>query len=110
MTEISRGFGNHWNGNSILLMMTKYDYVYIGSKIYRFKTKSEINKYYSPVGNSGVPYPHAVDKENNFYLMIEDVVIKNMPKRYYSDPYFYYYDYMGKTVPTERKIQSKNVL
>jgi hypothetical protein len=89
MTTISGGHGKKFDGNTILLNIKDKKYVFIGLNIFSFITESDIIKYVSPVGNSGVPYPYAVDKNNNFYLMIEDVMIKNIPKN--TKPYNYYY-------------------
>lgn len=46
-----------FNGNSILIQITKNDYVYVGSRIYSFTAPDEIIDYASYVGNSDVPYP-----------------------------------------------------
>jgi hypothetical protein len=77
MTLFSGGFGPKNDGNSILLHIKNNDYVYIGSEIYSFTSISEIIKYVSPVGNSDVPYPYAIDKDNNVYLMIENVILSD---------------------------------
>lgn len=100
MTNYSGGFGKKFDGNSILLHLDGNNYVYIGQEIYRFKSFGEIITYFSPVGNSDVPYPYAIDVEDNYYLMIEDVVIMRTPKTAsqmvgYSDPYDYYYHYQN---------------
>jgi hypothetical protein len=52
--------------------------------------------YYSPVGNNDVPYPYAIDSKNNYYLMIEDVILNNTKELINflinnNDPYEYYY-------------------
>lgn len=59
-----------YDGNSILLSMANHQYVYIGERIYQFNTPNEdvITKYYSLVGNSGVPYPIAVGKQNAYFM------------------------------------------
>lgn len=87
-----------FEGNSILICKsiqdTEYEYIFIGQYIYSFKTKDEIIKYYSPVGNSEVPYPYACSL-NNTYLMIEKVFIKKI----LFDPYSsYYFDNKIKNV------------
>ena len=89
MTTYSGGYGKTFDGNTILLNIKDNKYVYIGPSIFSFQSESEIIKYVSPVGNSGVPYPYALDKNNNNYLMIEDVMVKNVPKNI--DPYNYYF-------------------
>ena len=92
MTEFSDGYGPRFNGNSILLQISrsKKEYIFIGSKIFSFLSKFEIVDFISPVGNNDVPYPYAIDVEDNYYLMIEDVSLK-VPHGNY-DPYRYYYD------------------
>lgn len=90
MTLFSGGFGNKFNGNSILLQITHTNYIYIGEEIFSFKTNSQIIKYISPVGNNDVPYPHAIDEDNYYYLLLEKVKLKIFDE-YNDDPYSYYY-------------------
>ena len=89
MTIFSGGIGKSFDGNSILLQLTKYSYLYIGSEFYTFRTDSEIIDYVSPVGNNDVPYPYAIDSNNYYYLMLEKIKIK-VPENY-DDCYTYYY-------------------
>jgi hypothetical protein len=89
MTTYSGGHGKKFDGNSILLQLTKYSYTYIGSEIYTFRTDSEIIDYVSPIGNSDVPYPYAIDSNGYYYLMLENIKIK-VPEKY-DDCYNYYY-------------------
>ena len=63
-------------GNSLLVSLGNLKYMYIGSEIYTFTADEEITEYYSPVGNSSVPYPYAISK-NYIYLMLENVRINN---------------------------------
>ena len=66
-----RKLGKGFDGNSILLQLTRDKYVYIGSWIYEFVTKDDtIVTYFSKVGNSDVPYPVALG-EKNVYFMLE---------------------------------------
>jgi len=88
-----------FDGNSILLELNPntLDYVYIGESIYSFKAYSKIVDYISPVGNSSVPYPYAIDEFSNHYLMIEDVVLEltelfREQLHAGQDAYEYYYD------------------
>ena len=71
MTKFSGGYGKFFDGNSILLKLSKNKYVYIGSVIYSFTSYNEITTFISPVGNSDVPYPYAIDEKNNYYLLLE---------------------------------------
>lgn len=41
----------------------------------QFKTTRSIVDFVSPVGNSGVPYPWAIDEGGFYYLMLHDVKI-----------------------------------
>jgi hypothetical protein len=93
MTQFSGGDGPRFDGNSILLHIKNNEYIWIGSEIYSFTSLNKIIKYVSPVGNSDVPYPYAVDKDNNYYLMIENVIIINSISEinHYEEPYEYYY-------------------
>ena len=89
MTKYSGGYGKYFNGNSILIQIDTHQYVYIGSQIYSFTAETTIIRYVSPVGNNDVPYPFAIDKNNNYYLLLENSIIKDIPKNI--DPYTYYY-------------------
>ena len=87
-------------GNSILCYLgkegTRNKYLSIGCSVDEFTTNDEIQRYYSLVGNSDVPYPVAVGKEHIFF-MAEGVEIQPLEK--YStltedqlaDAYSYYY-------------------
>ncbi len=79
-----------FKGNSILLQVDPHTYLYVGGcYVYMFETEDEILEYYSPVGNSDVPYPWAVGTEN-VYFLIENGV---MPKSQITDHGFPYNDY-----------------
>lgn len=78
MTGFSGGYGPQFDGNSILLRANEYEqkYTYIGSKIYQFEALYDIVEYVSPVGNSCVPYPYAIDSNGNYYLMLNYVIMR----------------------------------
>ncbi len=63
-------------GNTILVQSGS-GYVHVGDGIFSFKSElgDEIQKYYSPIGNSNVPYPIAVGK-THVYIILEKVVLK----------------------------------
>jgi len=65
-------------GNSILLHISGATYVYIGHMIQSFQTRDgeNINQYYSPIGNSDVPYPYAIG-EHHTYFMLDMETIPN---------------------------------
>ena len=68
-----RKLGRKFDGNSVLLQLSKDKYVYIGSWIYEFVAKDDrIVAYYSQVGNSDVPYPVALG-EKNVYFMLDPI-------------------------------------
>jgi len=95
ITEFSGCHGDEFDGNSILLNKENWNYVFIGNKIKEFEALSEIIEYVSPVGNSDVPYPYAIDVNGNYYLMIESVILikyRNIENNY-DDCYRYYYDH-----------------
>jgi len=81
--------GKEFDGNTILIRVAFRKYIYIGHHIMSFTTVSPIVAYHSPVGNNMVPYPYAIDKNNNVYLMLENVILKDYNDR--RDPYHYFY-------------------
>jgi hypothetical protein len=83
-------------GNSILLHTSDTHYTFIGYKIFTFEVEEgdEIVSYYSPVGNSSVPYPYAVGKKNT-YLMLEEVYVPNDVLDLSLDAYSQYYGFIG---------------
>lgn len=78
------------DGNSILVNTSDNKYVYIGDEIYDFETDDEIIDYYSPIGNSDVPYPFAIGTKYT-YLMIHHKKILNTFVRNKLDPYRHLY-------------------
>ena len=93
MTEFSGGWGEEFDGNSVLVHVKRLQYIYIGEHVSRIRTKHPIETYVSHVGNSDVPYPFAIDSIGRYYLFIEGVIIKEntIPAKYHDDPYTYYY-------------------
>jgi len=73
MTIFSGGHGKKFDGNTILLQIGKYKYVYISYDVTEFNTRNDdIISYYSPVGNNDVPYPIAFSK-NNTYIFNDSI-------------------------------------
>jgi len=91
MTSFSGGHGPKFDGNSILIQNHRLTYIEIGREIFEFEALDEIVTYVSPVGNSDVPYPYAVDSKNRYYLMIANVILNHVPEEHVNDPYDYYY-------------------
>lgn len=69
MTQFSGGYGKEFDGNTILLLLKKNNYVLIdGNGLTNFTTDNdEIKQYYSFVGNSDVPYPMAIGNKNYYF-------------------------------------------
>ena len=94
-------------GNSILLDMGQNKYVCITESIFEFSLEAndEFVKYFSFIGNSDVPYPILLGK-NNFYSMIDMTYASRsyFPKTWkisdYEDSHGYYY---GKWVLGPKK-------
>ena len=65
-----------YKGNSILLYIRPGQYLYIGNEIYSFETKDNemISAYFSPVGNSDVPYPYAVGEHYTYFMLDKEMV------------------------------------
>ena len=73
MTETIKTYGEKFDGNSILVKIDKFNYVFIGHEITRFSTElqdDEIIDYTSTVGNNYVPYPTAFGKKC-VYMMVD---------------------------------------
>ena len=68
-SDIKKGFVDSNNGNSILIQMDNHNYTYVGSKFYSFRCEEQILSYYSPVGNSGVPYPVAMTDTQALFML-----------------------------------------
>lgn len=100
--KFDKSFIGKPKGNSILLKVGK-KYIYIGTSVYEFTPKAEIVKYVSPIGNSDVPYPYAVDTKGNYYLLIEHVILDHIEG---SNPYDYYY----AERPKKMKLVSKTLV
>lgn len=100
-TTFSGGYGPRFDGNSILLHIENNDYVFIGDCIYRFKTPKDdvIEKYYSTVGNSWVPYPIAIGKKNIYFMLdltsVSNEYFKDFSLENKIDGYSYYYGHEG---------------
>jgi len=95
-TNFSVAYDPDFRGNSILLKLDENEYEFIGKEIFSFQTLGNIVKYESPIGNSDVSYPYAIDEFGNIYLLIEDVILKHNEQlrnilQNNKDPYDYYY-------------------
>ena len=68
MTDSSGKYGKDYDGNTILLLLNKNNYVYIRDDIEKFKINDEIEKYYSFVGYNDIPYPMAIGRKNIYFF------------------------------------------
>jgi hypothetical protein len=93
-------------GNSILICIEPGKYIYSGREIYSLETNDgeEIKKYYSPVGNSFVPYPYAVG-ENYTYFMLDKKTLPNDLLNFKEDIYGQFYGHTIKDEELKRKIE-----
>ncbi len=95
-------------GNSILVQTGQNKYIYIGSEIYSFEALDgdTIRKYYSPVGNSAVPYPYALG-EKYAYMMLDRAAIDIATVDPKEDVYPQYYSHgLDKT---QKKLKVKMI-
>lgn len=76
-TVRSGGNGPAFDGNSVLIQSNKdtLEYVFVGWEVYRFVALSPIDIFWSPVGNSDVPYPYAIDTQLRVYAFIDNAVL-----------------------------------
>jgi hypothetical protein len=106
-TVYSGGYGKWADGNSILLRLPKNRHVFIGDHVYEFTPPEPIEKYYSSVGNSDVPYPVALSKTFAYFMLAAPRRYNSKDKSFklhyikrmefpkgidWSDAYRYYYD------------------
>ena len=65
------------HGNSILIQLSKTQYMFVGHCIYTFESNEEILDYVTPLGNNDVPYPVAYSK-SRVYFMLDRVYINKI--------------------------------
>jgi hypothetical protein len=94
-------------GNSLLICIGPGKYIYSGSEIYSFETRDneDIKEYYSPVGNSHVPYPYAVG-EKYTYFMLDKETVPNELLDLKEDAYGQFYGHTIKDEDLKKKIES----
>ncbi len=68
-------------------------YVFVGDRVIGFKTAAPVVRFASPVGNSDVPYPFAIDLTGAIYLLAYGVALAAppYPKGVAADPYRFYH-------------------
>jgi hypothetical protein len=96
-----------YQGNSVLIQTGKGKYIYAGHEIYSFETRDDedIKQYYSPVGNSAVPYPYAIG-EKYTYFMLDRETIPNDFLNLKEDAYPQFYGHTIKDEELKNKIES----
>ena len=105
--------GKKFDGNSFLFNIQKDKYIFVGKNIFQFKSITNIIKFISPIGNSGVSYPYAIDINKNYYLFLENIILQNVPEKYINDPYIYYYEnkkISAKKITTKKLFNKYNIL
>jgi len=89
--DINNDINNDSNndGNSILLNIKDNTYIFIGENIYSFTSYAKIIKFFSPIIDN-ISFPYAIDINNNYYLFIENIVMKS--DEFFNNPYHFYYN------------------
>ena len=108
MTKFSSGYGPRFDGNSMLFELpqpaAKRKYVFVGASVFSFAAAAPIERFLSPFGNSGVPYPYAVDRDGGVYFLeYHAVTLMTRPTQEIAlavereeDPYRAFYDLCKK--------------
>lgn len=98
-----------YKGNTILLHLDKNDYIFIGSEILKFKTSDSANilDYFSPVGNSDVPYPYAIS-ETKVYLLDDKVVLPVEMIDVKKDAYEQYYRLQNQSAQSKKMVKKSS--
>ena len=97
-------------GNSVLINTKNNEYIFICRDIIKFTTKDKITKYYSPIGNSSVPYPYGTDKDGKIYLIYDlkkDKASVPVLKGKYEDVWGAYYGNTDEDANVIEKIKVK---
>lgn len=95
-----------FTGNSVLIEM-KRKFIFVGWKVQEFslEPKDQIERYFSMVGNSDVPYPVLVGEKNVYFMLdMKFVPRSEFPPMRISDwenAYAWYYGHKG-----DKKLES----
>lgn len=93
VTEFSGAHGKKWDGNTVLAELAGQGsnrYVVVARDVREFSAEAPVVRYVSPVGNSGVPYPYAVDEEGRTYLLAalgREAVLRWTREKFRDDPW-----------------------
>lgn len=123
MTDVKKLFigeddyRNDFKGNTVLIVLNCGTCVSVGNRgIYQFdldvNDNEEILEYYSPVGNSDVPYPYAVSTKNKYFIVEQCCVPVQFFQGLTGDPYMYLYGHSGgkDNVVMKNKQQLTNMI
>ena len=102
-----------FDGNTVLLQLTKNKYVYIGDKIYEFIMLDEFKKYHSLLGNSDVPYPVLIGTEYIYFMLDGLYVLKELVKtdnNDYENAYGIFYKELTKKCTKMKNIKIINTI
>lgn len=80
--------------STVLLKLSKLNYVYIGERIVEFSTPEEIVEFHSPIGNSAVPYPFALSATKIYFLLESCCAIPRSRIPEFVDEYNFYYKHL----------------
>jgi hypothetical protein len=113
-TKFSKGYGPSFDGNSILVQLSKNRYLYIGSEIYEFiLTNDTVIYYFSSVGNNDLPYPVIIGNNNIYFMLDKTLIAKNklplLTNTELSNVYSYYYGQKGNEVLADYATNIKSV-
>ena len=92
----------HEDGHVVVLEVNSHESVYIGERVYKFKTLAKLERLESFIGNSDVPYPCVVDQDHNVYLLLENKIIKHMTRKAFGNSTDIYDFYYHNKIPKER--------
>lgn len=79
---------DHNLGNTVLIKLEKFgvnSYILVGKDIVQFETEDEIEEFYSPIGNSDVPYPVAIGTKYAYRLWDGMYCTKHLAEKYKFD-------------------------
>jgi hypothetical protein len=111
----SESDSKYFDGNTILLQLSKNKYIYIGDNIYTFTTNDKIIKYFSMVSNNDIALPIAIGEKYIFFLSEKKYInINKFPsnlsnKEYEELGYLYYDDNLEKRYNLEFINVSNNI-
>lgn len=92
------------DGNSVLIQLSKplHRYAFVGWDVYEFTCDGPVQKYFSLVGGSDVPYPVAVTRKYAYFMLDKKRVrLTDMPSTSVATLLDAYAVFYGRSPPTE---------